>query len=66
MKDTLKLAILQLRTELERHETMEKTARMLREAGVRCAVVKTGKKGCSMLSWTYSTWRWPVIRFWSP
>jgi omega-amidase len=32
MKDTLKLAILQLRTELERHETMEKTARMLREA----------------------------------
>ena len=32
MKDTLKLAILQLRTELDRAETMEKTARMLREA----------------------------------
>ena len=32
MKDTLKLAVLQLRTELDRAETMAKTARMLREA----------------------------------
>ena len=42
MKDTLKLAILQLRTELDRGSTMEKTARMLREAaeqGAKMAVL---------------------------
>ena len=32
MKDNLKLAVLQLRTELDREETMKKAARMLREA----------------------------------
>ena len=37
MKDTLKLAILQLRTELDRGSTMEKTARMLREAAAKGA-----------------------------
>ncbi len=37
MKDTLKLAILQLRTELSREDTMDKAARMLREAAARGA-----------------------------
>ncbi len=32
MKDKLKLAVIQLRTELDRDETMKKAARMLREA----------------------------------
>ena len=37
MKDTLKLAICQLRTELDRSETMDKAARMLREAASKGA-----------------------------
>ena len=37
MKGTLKLAVLQLRTELSRDETMEKAARMLREAAAEGA-----------------------------
>ena len=37
MKDTLKLAVLQLRTELSRDETMDKAARMLREAAAKGA-----------------------------
>ena len=39
MKDQLKLAVLQLRTELSRDETMEKAARMLREAAAQGAEI---------------------------
>ena len=51
MKDSLKLAILQLRTELDRTETMEKTARMLREAASKGAGMSSGfwRRSCSMV-----------------
>lgn len=39
MSEKLKLALLQLRTELSRDETMEKAARMLREAAARGAQI---------------------------
>ena len=39
MKDTLKLAVCQLRTELRRAETMDKAARMIREAAAQGAQI---------------------------
>ena len=39
MKNTLKLAVLQLRTELQRDETMEKAARMVRQAAAKGAEI---------------------------